>query len=60
MEVFSVLFTLSGGTGQERGKYFVYCMDCALSISPTLAKVVVLRQYETSDLVNVYNALQQP
>ena len=55
-----MLFTLSGGTGQERGKYFVYCMDCALSISPTLAKVVVLRQYETSDLVNVYNALQQP
>jgi len=55
--VFNVLFTLSGGPGQER-KYFVHCMNCALSISSSLAKVIVLRQYDMADLEDVYNSLQ--
>ena len=57
VEVFNVLFTVSGGAGHER-KYFVHCMDCALSISPALTKVVVLQQYDMSRLVDVYNSLQ--
>jgi len=57
VEVFNVLFTVSGGAGHER-KYFVHCMDCALNISPTLSKVIVLQQYEMSDLVAVYNSLK--
>ena len=57
MEVFNVLFTVSGGAGHER-KYFVHCMDCALSISPALTKVVVLQQYEMTDLEDVYKSLQ--
>jgi len=57
VEVFNVLFTVSGGAGHER-KYFVHCMDCALNISPTLSKVIVLQQYEMSDLVDVYSSLK--
>ena len=57
VEVFNVLFTLTGGSGHDC-KYFVHCMDCALSISPTLTKVVVLQQYDMSDLRDVYNSLQ--
>lgn len=54
VEVFNVLFTVAG---HER-KYFVHCMDCALSISPGLSKVIVLQQYEMTDLEDVYNSLQ--
>jgi len=57
VEVFNVLFTVSGGAGNER-KYFVHCMDCALRISPALTKVIVLQQYEMTDLADVYNSLQ--
>jgi len=58
VEVFNVLFTLSGGGSGHECKYFVHCMDCALTISPTLTKVVVLQQYTTSELRNIYNSLQ--
>lgn len=57
VEVFNVLFTVSGSAGHER-KYFVHCMDCALSISPTLNKVVVLQQYDMTDLTRVYDSLE--
>jgi histone demethylase len=54
VEVFNVLFTIGG----PDKKYFVHCMDCALRVSSTLDKVIVLQQYHMSDLTQVYDSLK--
>ena len=40
-------------------KYFVYCVDCALEICPSLNKVTVLQQYDMDDLQDIYGQVAQ-
>ena len=41
---------------KEESSFFVYCQNCALKSSPTLAEYGVLYQYEVSDLMQTYDS----
>lgn len=52
-EVFNILFVKRS---KEESSFFVYCQNCALKSSPTLAEYGVLYQYEVSDLMQTYDS----
>ncbi|XP_034020376.1 lysine-specific demethylase 6B [Thalassophryne amazonica] len=53
VEVFNLLFVTS--ENNNRKMYMVHCEDCARQRSPNLTNVVVLEQYRTEELMNVYD-----
>ncbi|XP_062589237.1 lysine-specific demethylase 6A-like [Saccostrea cucullata] len=53
VEVFDILFV------QEQDKKFiVYCQDCARKIHPRLEGFVILKQYHTSNLCEIFDRFQ--
>ena len=50
-EVFNILFVKRS----KEESFFVYCQNCALKSSPTLADYGILYQYEISDLMQTYD-----
>ncbi|KAJ8282868.1 hypothetical protein COCON_G00053870 [Conger conger] len=53
VEVFNLLFVTS--ESGSRKTYVVHCEDCARTRSPSMANVVVLEQYRTEELMNIYD-----
>lgn len=54
VEVFNLLFVTSENS--SRKTYVVHCEDCARQRSPNLTNVVVLEQYRTEELMNMYDS----
>ncbi|XP_030578442.1 lysine-specific demethylase 6B isoform X2 [Archocentrus centrarchus] len=54
VEVFNLLFVTSENS--SRKTYVVRCEDCARQRNPNLTNVVVLEQYRTEELMNVYDS----
>uniref|UniRef100_A0A8C2ZAS0 Lysine-specific demethylase 6B n=2 Tax=Cyclopterus lumpus TaxID=8103 RepID=A0A8C2ZAS0_CYCLU len=54
VEVFNLLFVTS--ESNSRKTYVVHCEDCARQRSPNLTNVVVLEQYRTEELMNIYDS----
>ncbi|XP_024864275.1 uncharacterized protein kdm6ba isoform X1 [Kryptolebias marmoratus] len=54
VEVFNLLFVTCENS--SRKTYVVHCEDCARQRSPNLNNVVVLEQYRTEELMNVYDS----
>lgn len=54
VEVFNLLFVTS--ENNSRKTYVVHCEDCARQRNPHLTNVVVLEQYRTEELMNIYDS----
>lgn len=53
VEVFDILFVL-----EQDKKFIVHCQDCARKIHPRLEGFVVLKQYQTSQLCEIFDRFQ--
>ncbi|TWW63337.1 Lysine-specific demethylase 6B [Takifugu flavidus] len=54
VEVFNLLLVTS--ENNSRKLYVVHCEDCARQRNPSLTNVVVLEQYRTEELMNIYDS----
>lgn len=53
VEVFDILFVL-----EQDKKFIVHCQDCARKIHPRLEGFVILKQYHTSQLCEIFDRFQ--
>ncbi|XP_035825836.1 lysine-specific demethylase 6A, partial [Aplysia californica] len=53
VEVFNILFVT-----ESDGQFLVHCQDCARKASPSLDNFVVLNQYTTEELVQIYDTFK--
>ncbi|XP_065925044.1 lysine-specific demethylase 6A isoform X3 [Magallana gigas] len=53
VEVFDILFVL-----EQDKKFIVHCQDCARKIHPRLEGFVVLKQYQTAQLCEIFDRFQ--
>lgn len=53
VEVFDILFVL-----EQDKKFIVHCQDCARKIHPRLEGFVVLKQYYTQQLCEIFDRFQ--
>lgn len=54
VEVFNILFVTS--ENGSKNTYLVHCEACARKRSSSLHGVVVLEQYKTEELINIYDS----
>lgn len=54
VEVFNLLLVTS--ENNSRKLYVVHCEDCARQRNPSLTNLVVLEQYRTEELMNIYDS----
>ena len=53
VEVFNLLFVKRA---EDMQTHLVHCLNCAKTIAPHLKDFVVLNQYQTDDLMKIYDA----